>query len=30
MELEGKRMLEIASSHWEVLGWGERGSEKWV
>jgi hypothetical protein len=26
----GKGWLKIASSHWEVLGWGERGDEKWV
>jgi len=26
----GRGWLEIASSHWEVLGWGERGGEKWV
>ena len=23
-------MLRIASSHWEVLGWGEKGGERWV
>lgn len=23
-------MLKIASSHWEVLGWGEKGDERWV
>ena len=26
----GKGLLRIASSHWEVLGWGEKESEKWV
>lgn len=26
----GKGWLRIASSHWEVLGWGERGGERWV
>lgn len=26
----GKGWLKIASSHWEVLGWGERHGEKWV
>ncbi|TAQ90112.1 hypothetical protein B7494_g1574 [Chlorociboria aeruginascens] len=32
----GKGLLKIATSHWEVLGWGERefegvkGGEKWV
>jgi hypothetical protein len=26
----GKGLLKIASSHWEVLGWGERGGERWV
>lgn len=26
----GKGWLKIASSHWEILGWGERGDEKWV
>lgn len=22
--------MKIASSHWEVLGWGEREGERWV
>ncbi|PSS25314.1 hypothetical protein M430DRAFT_200720 [Amorphotheca resinae ATCC 22711] len=26
----GKGWLKIASSHWELLGWGERGDEKWA
>ncbi|KAF8863966.1 hypothetical protein BDZ45DRAFT_582855 [Acephala macrosclerotiorum] len=26
----GKGLLKIASSHWEVLGWGEREGERWV
>jgi hypothetical protein len=26
----GRGWLKIASSHWELLGWGERGGEKWV
>jgi hypothetical protein len=26
----GRGWLRIASSHWEVLGWGERGGERWV
>ncbi|KAH6713575.1 hypothetical protein BKA61DRAFT_606008 [Leptodontidium sp. MPI-SDFR-AT-0119] len=26
----GKGWLRIASSHWEVLGWGEYEGEKWV
>ena len=26
----GKGWLKIASSHWKVLGWGERGDEKWA
>lgn len=26
----GRGWLKIASSHWEVLGWGERGGERWV
>jgi hypothetical protein len=26
----GKGWLKITSSHWEVLGWGENGDEKWV
>jgi hypothetical protein len=26
----GKGLLVIASSHWEVLGWGERAGERWV
>ena len=26
----GKGWLKIASSHWEVLGWGEREDERWV
>jgi hypothetical protein len=26
----GKGWLKIASSHWEVLGWGERDGERWV
>lgn len=26
----GKGWLKIATSHWEILGWGERGNEKWV
>jgi hypothetical protein len=26
----GKGMLKMATSHWEVLGWGERRDERWV
>jgi hypothetical protein len=26
----GRGWLKIASSHWELLGWGERGGEKWI
>lgn len=26
----GKGWLKVASSHWEVLGWGEREGERWV
>jgi hypothetical protein len=26
----GRGWLKIASSHWELLGWGQRGDEKWV
>jgi hypothetical protein len=26
----GKGLLKIASSNWEVLGWGEKGAERWV
>ena len=26
----GKGWLKIASSHWEVLGWGEKDGERWV
>lgn len=26
----GKGWLKIASSHWEVLGWGEMDGERWV
>jgi hypothetical protein len=26
----GRGWLKIASSHWEVLGWGERDGERWV
>lgn len=26
----GRGWLKIASSHWEILGWGEKGDEKWV
>jgi len=26
----GKGLLRIASSRWEVLGWGERDGERWV
>jgi hypothetical protein len=26
----GRGLLKIASSHWEVLGWGQIGDEKWV
>ncbi len=26
----GKGLLKIASSRWEILGWGERNGEKWV
>jgi hypothetical protein len=26
----GKGLLMIASSHWEILGWGERDGERWV
>ncbi|KAG9248212.1 hypothetical protein BJ878DRAFT_532044 [Calycina marina] len=26
----GKGWLKIASSHWEVLGWGEHEGERWV
>lgn len=26
----GKGWLKITSSHWEVLGWGEKGDERWV
>jgi hypothetical protein len=26
----GKGLLKIASSHWEILGWGEKGDERWV
>jgi len=26
----GRGLLKIASSHWEVLGWGERDGERWV
>lgn len=26
----GKGLLKVASSHWEILGWGERGGERWV
>jgi len=26
----GRGWLKIASSHWEVLGWGEKDGEKWV
>jgi hypothetical protein len=26
----GKGLLKIASSRWEVLGWGEREGERWV
>lgn len=22
--------MKITSSHWEVLGWGEKGDERWV
>ncbi|KAL3428192.1 hypothetical protein PVAG01_01701 [Phlyctema vagabunda] len=27
---KGKGLLKIASSHWEILGWGERDGERWV
>ncbi|KAG0645303.1 hypothetical protein D0Z07_8902 [Hyphodiscus hymeniophilus] len=26
----GKGLLKVASSHWEVLGWGEKDGERWV
>lgn len=26
----GRGLLKVASSRWEVLGWGERGGERWV
>jgi hypothetical protein len=26
----GRGWLKIASSHWEILGWGEKGDGKWV
>lgn len=26
----GRGLLKIASSKWEVLGWGEREGERWV
>ena len=26
----GRGWLKVASSHWEVLGWGEKDGEKWV
>lgn len=26
----GRGLLKVASSHWEVLGWGEKGDERWV
>lgn len=26
----GKGLLGFVTSHWEVLGWGERGGERWV
>jgi hypothetical protein len=26
----GRGLLKIASSRWEVLGWGERDGERWV
>ena len=26
----GRGLLKIASSHWEVLGWGEKDGERWV
>lgn len=26
----GKGSLRIATSHWEVLGWGERADERWA
>lgn len=26
----GRGWLKVASSHWEVLGWGEKGDERWV
>jgi hypothetical protein len=26
----GRGWLKIATSHWELLGWGERGDERWV
>lgn len=26
----GRGWLKIATSHWEVLGWGERGDDKWA
>ena len=26
----GKGWLKVASSHWEVLGWGQRDGEGWV
>ena len=26
----GKGWLKIATSHWEILGWGERGDERWA
>lgn len=26
----GKGWLKVASSHWEVLGWGEVEGERWV
>jgi len=26
----GRGWLKIASSHWELLGWGERGNERWA
>lgn len=26
----GRGLLKVASSHWEVIGWGERDGEKWA
>lgn len=26
----GKGLLTLITSHWEVLGWGERGGERWA